>query len=412
MIAGAIYIFSLLIIKPLGRWNKKYSNDVRNSEKAITSSFLEILNHFELIKIFGRSGSEVSKLEQANDDYNANIIKSKIVTNFYNALNRVVNAVAPIAIVLVGSLQYKNGNITIGQVITAVGLLASICYPIQSFGDIFIQTKSMGFKISNISKFLKEPDEIKVWNSGVNACSGDIKFHNVAYQVDETFVLNNITFSIPYGKKTAIIGQTGSGKSTIANLISGLIKTSSGSITFGNTTVSDNNRTVLRHSISYVHSTTFFIHDTLMSNLELCHPEENKLKYISAALGANDIAKSLPKGFQTILGCNGQKLSGGQEKIVGLVRGLSIDRNYYLLDEVTTGLDEKVRAQVMNFLHNDMAGKTIMVITHDLHGIHEFDNIVMIDNGYVCGEGSHAELYQKCEEYRELYNGGKDEKVS
>lgn len=407
MIAGTIYFLSLLIVRPLSRLSKKYSDDVRNNEKAITSNFMGILDHFELVKIFGRSEQEIDKLEKANNDYNSSIIKSKITTNFYKTLNRVTNAVAPVAIVLVGSWQYKSGNITIGQLIAAVGLLASICYPIQSFGEIVIQMKAVWFKFTNIIKFLNEPNEPLVSNAKNNEFSGDIEFKDVNYQVNGISVLNRISFRIPYGKSTAIIGQTGSGKSTIANLISGLVKVSSGDIFFDDTIISDKNRALLRHSISYIHSSTFFIHDSLMNNLKLCHPQENRLNAISASLGVNDIVNSLTDGYQTILGPNGQKLSGGQEKRIGMVRGLAVNRNYYLLDEVTTALDEKASAQVMEFLHKDMDGKTMIVITHDLSGIQEFDNIIMIDKGCICGEGSHAELYQNCEKYRELYHGKK-----
>lgn len=411
IIAGVIYVSALLIVKPLGKISKKVSNNLRDSEKFVTSSFMGILSCFEVIKAFGRSDTEICKFEKANEQYNANVIKSKIAINFYKTLNRVINAIAPVAIVLVGSLHYKNGNITIGQMITAIGLLASICYPIQSFGEIFIQAKNSWFKIANIISFLGELDEILLYNIHENEFCGDIKFENVYYKSGINYILNNISFKIPYGKKTAIIGQTGSGKSTIANLISGLIRESAGSIFFGDIEICDKNRAALRRSISYVHSATFLINDTLNKNLELGIPEKEKLESIIELLGIRKIADSLSNGFMTILGTGGHPLSSGQEKRIGLARGLSMNRNYYLLDEVTTGLDEEAAEQVINLINENMNEKTIILITHDLSKMKEFDHIIMVNNGYVCGEGKHMELYQMCKDYRELYNGKRERKV-
>ena len=405
VIVIAIYLLSLVVVKPISKMSKKYSSEVRNSEKTITRVFMELLAKFELIKSFGRFEQYVQSFSNANDNYNKNIIKAKIASNFYRTLNRVINAIAPIAIVLVGSLEYRNGCVTIGEMVTAVGLLSSISYPIQSVGQLAVQIKTNGFKINHMINFLGEADECKDFNYTIHEFKGDIKFSNVSYKIGETIVLNNISFTIPYGKKTALIGSTGSGKSTIANLLSGLLKSTEGTIFFGDCAITDENRAGIRYSLSYVPSSTFLINDTLEKNLNIFSVENRQLKRIKELLGITALADCLPLGFQTKLGNKGQHLSGGQQKKIGIARGLSIDRNYYLLDEVTTGLDKNASSQITNFIFNRMEEKTILHITHDISEIKNYDHIVMLDNGQVCGEGTHDELYLLCEKYRELYDG-------
>lgn len=402
LVAAVIYVISLLAAKPLGKQNERYSRGVRESEKKLTGIFFDLIDHFLLLKSFGRVEDTLSRLGNVNDDLNENTVRSNIFRNFFKTLTRVINSIAPVAIVFLSVRHFAEGKISAGQIVAAVSLVTSICAPIQNFGELFIVVKKTWFKIKAIHLVLCEPDEKTDDSYEITLC-GDITFHHVSYECNGVKILSNVSFTIPSGKTTAVIGKTGSGKTAAMNFISGLTAPTEGWITVGDERITDDNRTALRKSVSTVPSTTYFVGGTLQENLELGSVDSALLEQQKAALHIEKLADGLPNGYETNLVAGSVQLSGGQQKLVGLARGLSVNRNIVLLDEVTTGLDEQSAARVMEHILNEKNHRTVVMITHDLSYIERVDHIIFFGENKRVIEGSHRKLLKNCEEYRGMF---------
>lgn len=384
-----IYVVSLAITKPLGKRSERYAGGIRESEKSLTRIFFDLLDHFALLKSFGRVNDRISAFETENETFNETTVRSKICLNFFKTLTRVINSAAPVLIVCISISGFANGEITAGQIVAAVSLVSTLCVPIQNFGNIYVSVKRIWFKIKEIDAVLCEKDERQA-AEGENLLRGDIVFEQVGYKVKDTNILSQVSFTIPFGKKTAIVGKTGSGKSTTMNLLSGLLACTEGRISVGGTEITEENRGALLKSVSAIPSVTYLVNDTLRNNLELGKTDKAELKRTEEKLKLDALAESLPNGYDTAVGANGVQLSGGQKKLIGLARGLSVNRNFFLLDEVTTGLDDGAVETVMQYLLEQE--KTLVMITHNLKYIERMDHIILFDNGHVAASGTYEEI--------------------
>ena len=203
-------------------------------------------------------------------------------------------------------------------------------------------------------------------------------------------ILSNVSFTIPYKKKTAIVGKTGSGKSTTMSLLSGLLTGTEGSLFVGGERITESNRGTLLKSVSSIPSTTYLVNDTLRNNLRLGEVNSGVLAQVIESFGMDKLAMNLPNGYDTVIGPTGVQLSGGQQKLVGLARGLSVNRNFFLLDEVTTGLDDHAVEKVMSYLLE--MDQTLVLITHNLKYIDRMDHIILFDDGRVVASGTYLSV--------------------
>ena len=373
--AAFIYAFSVIIAKPIGRMSERYSNNIRESEKRLTRVFFDLVDHFTLLKSFGRIDDRIHAFEQENNTFNETTVRSKICLNFYKTLTRVINSVAPVLIVCISIPSFASGIITAGQLVTAVSLVSTLCVPIQNFGDIYLSIKKTWFKIKEIDEVLCEKDEQQM---------------EVSENLNDVNILSNVSFTIPYKKKTALVGKTGSGKSTTMSLLSGLLTGTEGSLFVGGERITESNRGTLLKSVSSIPSTTYLVNDTLRNNLRLGEVNSGVLAQVIESFGMDKLAMNLPNGYDTVIGPTGVQLSGGQQKLVGLARGLSVNRNFFLLDEVTTGLDDHAVEKVMSYLLE--MDQTLVLITHNLKYIDRMDHIILFDDGRVVASGTYAEI--------------------
>ncbi len=390
-VAMLIYAFSVIIAKPIGRMTKHYSNDIRESEQRLTRLFFDLVDHFALLKSFGKVGNKICAFEQENDTFNETTVRSTICLNFYKTLTRVINSVVPVVIVYISIPGFARGTITAGQLVTAVSLVSILCGPIQNFGDIYLSIKRTWFKIKEMDEVIRENNEQQA-EEIENLLHGDISFNNISYRINDVNILSNVSFCIPYKKKTAIVGKTGSGKSTTMSLLSGLLTGTEGSLFVGGKKIVESNRGALLKSVSSIPSTTYLVNDTLRNNLQLGDVNSEVLDQVIKSLGIDKVTMSLPNGYDTFIGPTGVQLSGGQKKLIGLARGLSVNRNYFLLDEVTTGLDDQAVEKVMSYLLE--MDQTIVLITHNLKYIERMDHIILLDNGQVIASGTYEEILE------------------
>ncbi len=235
-----------------------------------------------------------------------------------------------------------------------------------------------------------------------------IKFDNVTFGYDDEDVLKNVTFTVKSGSRTALVGSSGSGKSTVLKLAAGFYKASSGNIFLGGTNISNVDDESLLKYYSVVFQDVLLFDGTIMDNIRLGNKNATDDEVIKAAKLANcdSFVSNLPNGYMTTIGENGKLLSGGEKQRISIARAIIKDAPIVLLDEVTSALDIQNENLIQKAVSHITKNKTVIVIAHKLNTIKDCDNILVFDNGRIVERGTHEELLKQSKYYKKLYDIG------
>ena len=241
----------------------------------------------------------------------------------------------------------------------------------------------------------------------INVSDGSIKFTNVSfkYDVNEKNVLNNINLDFEGGKMTALVGHSGSGKSTILNLIPRFYQPDSGDILIDNQSIFNAKIVSLREQISLVSQETTLFDDTIKNNIKYANEDatDDEIEKVAILSNSVDFIEKLPNKYETIIGENGVRLSGGEKQRISIARAMIKKSSIILLDEATSSLDSETENKIQDALGSLTKGKTTIVIAHRLSTILNANNIYLIDNGKVIENGKHEDLLSKSEIYKNFY---------
>ncbi len=265
-----------------------------------------------------------------------------------------------------------------------------------------------------INEFLKEKPQIKNNTEAPTPVNGDIHFDNVTFTYEDTNItaLKNVTFSIKNGETVAIIGKTGSGKSTILELIGRLYDVTSGTLKIDGTPIEQLNLNDLRKAIGYVPQDSFLFSDTILENIKFGKAEATQEEVEEAAKIAvvHENIIDFSKGYDTILGERGITLSGGQKQRVSIARAIIKDPKILLFDDSLSAVDTETEEQILNHIHKEAGSKTTLIVSHRISSAKNADRIIILDEGQVLQEGTHATLITKPGYYQELYQKQLEEK--
>jgi len=256
---------------------------------------------------------------------------------------------------------------------------------------------------AKVAKLLEVEEEEVKRKLSIGASNEDIAFDNVKFGYGNQKVLHDISFTIPEGKTTAILGGNGTGKSTIFNLLVRYYEPASGTIKFGSQDVREIHLDEWRRKIVYVSQNSPILSGTIRDNILYgIRREVKNEELIRAASLANayEFIEKLTDGFDTDVGEAGSRLSGGQKQRIAIARALILNPEYLLLDEATSNLDSKSETLINKELDRLMEGKTVIKIAHNLQSVQYADHIVILENGLVAAEGTHNELYEESEYYK------------
>lgn len=403
LICALVYFLSAVPIKYIGKKNESVTKQLRPTELKMNNTFFDLFKNISLVKSYGKEKEEIENFSKANDQYNKYKIKSLIYSNFYRTFVRVNNAMIPLLVLLIGYFKYNAGEITIGNIIASLSLMNIVCLPIKNIGSTIIDIKGMKIRLQSLFQYINMKDDVEIKSEELTA-SGDLELQNVSVTLNNKEILKNITLTIEAGTSTAIIGESGSGKTTLANVLVGLIKPDTGTYCVNKKDICELKERSLWDRISFMQSKPYIVEDSLENNFLINGADKLLVKDTIEAI---DFAKDI-QGFsdnlqQPILN-GGINLSGGQKKKIGIVRGLSIDKDYYIFDEITTGIDGKHAEIIMKHIMQRYCEKTLIFITHRLNELELMDKIIVMKNGEVYGVGNHEELMRNCQYYREICN--------
>lgn len=416
-----IYLFTLdrrlalisLITIPVGMgvmsttmksYGENYGRSVEIGGR-MTNAIVEYMGGIEVIKAFSQSKSSYEKYESAVNDNAAffyNWMKSaQWAMSAYNAITpSVLLTVLPF-----GFLFYASGSLEASAFVTMIILALGLLEPLIAAMNYTDNIARVGTVMGQINDVLASP-EIERGSRASSVTGGDIEFRNVSFSYDnEKNALKNISLTIPEGRVTALVGASGSGKSTVAKLIAGFWDVSEGKLLFGGCDVHDIPLEAQAEAIAYVEQNNFLFDDTVMENIRMGDPSATDDDVIKAAIaaGCDDFIRGLDRGYQTVVGSAGGHLSGGERQRIAIARAMLKNAPIVILDEATAYIDPENEAVIQNAIARLVQGKTVIVIAHRLSTITDADKIIVMNDGEVKAEGTHSTLLENSGLYRSMW---------
>lgn len=408
LIAIAVNILSILPVRVIGTYKKKRTESQRESQVTMNEKFYTILNAILLIKSYGKEEEEISEFEELNERFADEKIALFLSARIYKSLSSVMKSIAPTVLLLIANVEIREGRMTIGDIVLATSLLATISKPFGEVGNFIVDIKGIEGKFEHLFRFLEEENEPSAGADFAWEIPYELIFSDVSYQRNGTKILEHINLRIQSGEKIAVVGESGAGKTTLNDLILRLYAPTAGTILLNGRDIREYDLDVYRRGIHYSQSNTYLSYGTMMENLALLDPHIGTQTYkeVAERIGFHSEIMSMADGYHTVVSAGGSNLSGGQKKKIAVIRALAHPCQLYVLDEPTRGMDAVSASAVMNALL-DRSEATMLFTIHNFYAIERMDKIVVMKEGRIIAEGKHMELYQNCGYYRELYDNRK-----
>jgi len=411
LIAIIMIPIASVVAKRLGKRMSKVTTEAQEKSGDLNKYLIDLFKNHKIIKIFQREKYEYLRSEKFVNDLKEKSIK--IYTIYFRStpiMETLTGIIIGILIFYSGKL-IMNEQLSINNFFSFLAAMMLAYQPVKSLATIHVgigQGLSAGKRILPI---IDTQNKITLNESGKNLNLNEalINFDkvNFNYQSNESNeVLKNISIDIKGGKMTALVGHSGSGKSTLLNLIPRIYDPTSGQILIDGQIIKDVNLSSLRKEISIVDQNTTLFDDTVFNNIKYAKPDaRNEEIYKAAEMSmSTDFINNLDKKFETIIGENGVRLSGGEKQRLSIARAFLKNSKIILLDEATSSLDSETEEKIQKALVELTSNKTTIVIAHRLSTILSSDKIYVIDNGSVVAEGKHNELLESSDIYKNFYN--------
>jgi ABC-type multidrug transport system fused ATPase/permease subunit len=401
LIFGLISMKAFAKIRPIFR-----ERGVINAQ--VTGRLTETLNGIRVIKGFNAEAQEIKTFEKGVERLFLNVKQSLTSTSIVTSSATFLLGLASTCILGIGSYMIINNDLTVGDFFSFTIYLGFLIAPIVQMSNIGSQlTESFAGldRTEEIMNLTPEDDGVER-TIQIGAIHGNIEFENVSFSYEEgKNVLNNITFSAPAGSVTALVGTSGSGKTTIAGLAASFLNPVNGKITVDGIDLSKTKLESYRSQLGVVLQDDFLFEGTIRENILFPRPDASEQQLMNAVKAAHvdEFTTRFEKGLETVIGERGVKLSGGQRQRVAIARAILADPRVLILDEATSNLDTESESYIQESLKDLMKGRTTFVIAHRLSTIRQADQILVVEHGNIVERGRHDELINKKGRYFELY---------
>ncbi|MGS7262385.1 ABC transporter ATP-binding protein [Streptococcus pyogenes] len=394
-------LFSILM---MGGYEEK-SRNYQEAAKNMNTTAVEYIRGIQVIKAFNKSASSYGKFVDAVNSNRDSMLNWYLSVCFYMTAAMEVLPSTLLFVLPTSLYLYMNGSIEVGNLIMCV-LLSYACYkPLikaMSHMDTMANVRVVIDEIKNVM----ELPELERGNGEEKIRSYDINFENVCFAYnDKKKVFDNLSFSAKENKLTAIVGYSGGGKSTIAKLIAGYWNINKGKISVGNVNLKDVSLEKNMELVTYVSQENYLFRKSIIDNMRMANQNASieEIKDACKKASCHDFIKSLPNGYETIIGESGSNLSGGERQRLTIARALLKDSPIVLLDEATAYSDPDNEAEIQKSIDALVENKTVIMIAHRLSTIIGADKIIVLNNGEIEAEGTHKELLGKSETYAKMW---------
>ncbi|MDE6586444.1 MAG: ABC transporter ATP-binding protein/permease [Clostridia bacterium] len=372
-------------------------------EGVLSACAQENLTGVRVVRAFGKERYERDKFEKQNEYYTGLWVKTGKVTAAYWASTEFLNTLQLLIIIVVGTILCIQKSLTSGELIAFISYNALLITPLRELGRIISQMSRAGVALGRICDVMKAPaEELGEYEGEI---SGDIVFKNVSFGYGEKPVLNNINLTVPKGSVLGIIGETGSGKSTLVSLISRLYEPTDGAIFIGGTDLREIPLATLRANVGLVLQEGYVYSRTVGENIAIAADFASQEDIVSAAQAAclHDNISGFTNGYDTVVGERGVTLSGGQRQRVAIARTLMRKVPIMIFDDSLSAVDSETDAAIRANLKKLFKGATVIIVSHRVSTVMDADNIIVLDGGRIAESGTSAELIEKGGIYAGIY---------
>ncbi|MDG1423119.1 MAG: ABC transporter ATP-binding protein [Flavobacteriaceae bacterium] len=392
-----------------------YISKVINKRSTIVQEYLsklttynqEFFSGVNVVKSYGIEPTVIAGFDELADmSKEKNISLYKIQALFFPLMILLIG-ISNLTVIYIGGKQYINGEIPIGVIAEFILYVNMLTWPVAVVGWVTSMVQQAEASQKRINEFLKEVPEIKNNSTKPFKLNGNIEFKDVSLTYDDTKIkaLKNINFSIKKGETIAILGKTGSGKTSIVNLVSRLYDVSSGTIRIDDISIKNINLIDLRKGIGFVPQDPFLFSDSISNNIKFGFEQASKQEIISAATNAvvHQNIDGFKDKYDTILGERGVTLSGGQKQRVSIARAIIKNPKILIFDDCLSAVDTETEERILANLESVSKDKTTFIISHRVSSAKNADKIIILDDGEIIQQGSHNQLINENGYYKELY---------
>jgi ABC-type transport system involved in Fe-S cluster assembly fused permease/ATPase subunit len=388
-------------------WRNVFRKRMNKADNDVSTKMIDSLLNFETVKYFNNEDFEANRLDQSLEEYELAANQSRHSLSLLNISQTFIIMVG-ITIMLVMSVYgIKSGDIDIGGFVVINAYMLQLYQPLNWLGSVYREIRQALTDMENMFSLLEVAPAIKGNLEDIPQSKvAEIRFENISFDYDiRRTIIKNISFTVPNGKKVAIVGPTGAGKSTISRLLFKFYDPKEGNIYINDTNINKISQNSLRKIIGVVPQDTVLFNDTIHYNIAYGNTDATKEEIISAAQNADihDFITTLPDGYKTIVGERGLKLSGGEKQRVAIARTILKNPKIFFFDEATSALDTSTEKEIQKNLENVSKNKTTLIIAHRLSTAANADNIIVLDQGAIIEQGTHESLLLKKGKYFEMW---------
>ncbi len=411
---GYVALFFLLVIPAnvalTYAFRKKIRNryrDYRVKTESMSNRLTTMLSMMMVTKSHGLEQKEISNVESSIKSLAGSGLKMDKTLSHFGAWSYVVSALLSACCLAFCSVLAVKGIIGIGDIVLYQSMFTSISAYVSGLIGLVPQIGSGFEALSSVSEIMNAKDvEVNIGKSSVPSIAGEVKFDNVyyAYPNTQSYVVQNLSFEVKAGECIAVVGSSGSGKSTVMNLIIGLLTPTAGEIYIDGKAMSGFNFSEYRHNISVVPQNSILFAGSIKDNITygLDNYSQEDLDRVIEMANLNEFIKDLPSGLDTDVGEHGDKLSGGQRQRITIARALIRNPKILILDEATSALDNISEYHVQQAISKSIRGRTTFIVAHRLSTIRDADRIIVLENGVAVEMGSYDQLMEKQGKFFEL----------
>ena len=404
-------IFSF-VVHFLGNKIKKYSKRIQQQSSNMFSNVEEKLNSMRIVKAFSREQYEMTKFGEINNKHFKFWMKSRIYHAFSVPLSELNSVITGVVVLLIGGYQVldPNVNFSFGNFITFMLAIFSMLHPMKAITKAYANIRKAMVSVERISEILNRDSEITESSSQIEMKTFEklIQYRNVSFSYNGSeHVLKDINLIINKGEKIALVGSSGSGKTTMVNLLERMYDTSSGEIRIDNNNIKDIKLQDLRTLMGTVTQESILFGDTISNNIgygSLKKTTQEEITRAAQIAFADEFIDSLPEKYNTLLHTRASNLSGGQRQRLCIARAIVADPPILIFDEATSALDTEAEMKVQKAIEQATKNRTVIVIAHRLSTILSSDKIIVMEEGKIVGMGKHTELLETCERYKTLHD--------